>query len=577
MNVAGFICNFLIANGIDKVFVYPGGTIAPFLHEMEKRGIKIVCFRNEQGAGYAAIGAAKVSGKPQVVAVTSGPGATNIVTPVADAYYDSIPLIVFTGQVATPYINIDKKVRQTGFQETDVVGLFKSITKQSTILTPNDFAEEKLFNALRLVISERPGPVVIDLPMDTQKKDIESKIVLKETKLYINKDRENKEVKKIDISSKLKEVINLIDKAERPLILAGNGVFISKAVKELRDFVERTNIPLISSMPAVGVMPKNHPLYFGFLGHTGEFYANLAMYYSDLILVFGSRLDIRQIGDNLNVFKSKKVVRVDIDYNEIKYSKIKSHVYFNMDIKVFLQKAVKLSFPTKKYQDWLHILKEWKENYSSSKFYKGDKLFMKDVVEYVSKKCKNRKVVVSSGVGGHQQIVARYFDFDFPKRVWITSAGHGTMGFDLPSVLGAFLEKKDYFDFGLVFVGDGSFQMNIQELATLREFKFPIKIFVLDDRRLGIVSQFQLLNWGKDPATGNKNNPSFAKIAMAYDINGLNVSSKNELDKLDAVFADNSPWVVHCYINSKEDVLPMLLAGQELNEMYPFEKVEIKL
>jgi len=572
MNIAGFICNFLISHGIDKVFVYPGGTIAPFLHEMEKYGLKIVCFRNEQGAGYAAIGAAKVSGKPQVVAVTSGPGATNIVTPVADAYYDSIPLVVFTGQVATPYINTDKKIRQTGFQETDVVGIFKSITKSSTILMPNDYIEEKLFDTLRLAISERPGPVVIDLPMDTQKKDIKSKIILKQRNLYLNVNKE-----KINISSKLNKVIDLINKAERPLILAGNGVFISRAVKELRDFVEKTNIPLISSMPAVGVMPKNHPLYFGFLGHTGEFYANLAMYYSDLILVFGSRLDIRQIGDNLNVFKSKKVVRIDIDYNEIKYSKVTSHVYFNMDAKAFLQKAFELSFPTKKYQDWLHILKEWKENYSSSRFYKGDKLFMKDVVEYVSKKCKNRKVVVSSGVGGHQQIVARYFYFDFPKRVWITSAGHGTMGFDLPSVLGAFLEKKDYFDFGLAFVGDGSFQMNIQELATLREFRFPIKIFVLDDKRLGIVSQFQLLNWGKDPATGDKNNPSFAKIAMAYNINGFDLFSKDELSKLDVVLDDKDPWVIHCHINSKEYVLPMLLAGQELNEMYPFGKVEIIL
>lgn len=199
---------------------------------------------------------------------------------------------------------------------------------------------------------------------------------------------------------------------------------------------------------------------------------------------------------------------------------------------------------------------------------------MKDVIEKVSETVYSRKVVVSSGVGGHQQMVARYFQFDYPKKIWISSCGHGTMGFDLPSAIGALIEDENM-NFGIVFVGDGSFQMNIQELASITEHKLPVKIFVLDDKRLGIVSQFQLLNWGKDPTTGNKNNPSFSSIAKAYGLKAYDIYSKNDLELINGVFSNSEPTLVHCHISYGEDVLPMLLSGQKLNEMYPFKKVEL--
>jgi len=554
---------------IDKVFVYPGGTIAPILDSLKKENIEIICTKNEQGAGYAAIGAAKVSGKPQIVIVTSGPGATNVITPIADAFYDSIPIIIFTGQVATSYINKDKKIRQTGFQETDIVNMVKPITKYSFILTANNI-ETDIHNAFKIATTKRPGPVLIDLPMDIQlAKCNTSKNNIKN----FNLPTESKSTKLNNRSISI--IKDILIQSKRPIIIGGNGVYISKCVEVFRSFVDLLKIPVVTSLPAIGILNKNHNLYFGFLGHTGEFYANLAVYYSDLIFVFGSRLDIRQTGTETNHFYDKKIIRVDIDLNEIKYSRITSNneVHFNMDLKEFFNIALKLDYPKLDFKKWINTIKNWQHKYSSEQFYKDkDKLFKYDIVNYVSKLTNNLKVAVSTGVGAHQQITARYFNFNYPNRIWLSSCGHGTMGFDLPSIIGALIERHDL-DFGIVFVGDGSFQMNIQELATIKEYNLPIKIFVLDDARLSLVSQFQLLNWDSDPTTGDKYNPNFANIAKAYEIESIEISSKNDLKKLDDVFNSRLPTLIHCHVYQKEDVLPMLLAGQELNEMYPFKKV----
>ena len=575
MKAAEVIMSFLKKRGIDKIFIYPGGTIAPLIDAAYKKGIELICARNEQGAGYAAIGAAKVSGKPQVVMVTSGPGATNILTPTADAFYDSVPLIVFTGQVATKYVNFDKKLRQTGFQETDTVNIFSPITKKATILLQGKDVVNVLNNLYALSESNRPGPVLLDLPMDIQNETIKSnydfEIVLSENQ----KLSDEYEINEDD----LHKTLDLLKSAKRPLILVGNGVYISNSVLKFRELVYRVGIPVVSSLPAVGALSSNCKLFFGFIGHTGEFYSNLALYYSDVLLVLGSRLDIRQIGTEIQDFNKKTIIRVDIDENELLYSKVKSTLSFKMDLNKFFNAVLPLIPSNKEFNNniatWVMLLKNFKEQYSSDKFYSSkDSLFMKDVIEKVSETVKDRKVVVSSGVGGHQQMVARYFKFDYPNKKWISSCGHGTMGFDLPSIIGALIEDNDA-DFGIVFVGDGSFQMNIQELASIIEYKLPVKIFVLDDKRLGIVSQFQILNWGKDPTTGNKKNPSFSKIAKAYGLKSYDIYSKKDLKIINNVFSDYEPTLVHCHITYGEDVLPMLLSGQKLNEMYPFGKVEV--
>ncbi len=573
MSITGssIIANWLRDNKINKVFVYPGGTIAPLLDSLVKENIRLICTKNEQGAGYAAIGAAKVSGNPQVVIVTSGPGATNVITPVADAFYDSIPLVVFTGQVATASINRDKKLRQTGFQETDIVSMVRPVVKESFTLLPTDSIKEKITEAFHTAVSDRPGPVLIDLPMDTQQLSYDAACKGHNQNHISGVSSDTGTIPSVSI---LKD---LLQQSKRPIVIAGNGLYISKATDDFRTFIDKVKIPVVSSLPAVGVLPKDHDLYFSFLGHTGEFYANLAVYYSDLILVFGSRLDIRQTGTRTDIFDNKQIVRVDIDLNEITYSRIKSNseITFHMDLKDFFTEAKKLHYPQLDFGDWLSTIRDWQARYNSEQFYnEPDKLLKYDIVSHVSRLTQGLRVAVSTGVGSHQQITARYFDFDYPNRLWLSSCGHGTMGFDLPSVIGALIEGNNL-DFGIVFVGDGSLQMNIQELATVKEYNLPVKIFVLDDNRLSLVSQFQLLNWKSDPTTGNKHNPDFADIARAYGLESIKIFSKDELVKLDDVFRDKLPTLIHCHVSKKEDVLPMLLANQEMNEMYPFKKVTI--
>jgi acetolactate synthase-1/2/3 large subunit len=565
---AEIIAKTLKSIGVKRVYLFPGGTIAPLLDALVKEGIDYICTINEQGAGYAAIGAAKVTGFPQVVMVTSGPGVTNVLTPVTDAFYDSVPLLVFTGQVGTKDINFDKKIRQTGFQETDTINIFKPVTKKSRILTLDEDISRTILDSFMLTKEGRQGPVLIDLPMDVQRGEIEQRVSNKFLKT------EKKEVIPRDINNIFSEISELISKSKRPLILAGNGIYISDSVKEFRSFVEKYNIPVICSMPGVGTLPSNHPLCFSFIGHTGEYFANLAAYYSDLLIVFGARLDLRQTGTELEALKKNKlIVRVDIDNNELEFGRIRADININMDLKQFFTDFLSSApeFPQNQYSEWIEEINIRKDKFHSSQFYQKPSLCMYDVIKAVDEVTRDKQVIVTSGVGGHQQMVARYFTFDYPRRKWLTSAGHGTMGFDLPTNIGAILNAEKN-TLGIVFAGDGSFQMNIQELATIKEFELPIKIFVLDNKRLGIVSQFQLLNWDSDPSTGNKRTPSFSKIGNAYGLNGFDIYDKKEIPTvLKEVFADSSPAVVHCHVDYSEDVLPMLLASQKMNEMYPFE------
>ena len=529
--------------GIKRVYLYPGGTIAPLLDDLVNYGIEYFCGVTEQGAGYAAIGAAKINNEPQVVIVTSGPGATNLVSPVADAYYDSVPLIVITGQVSIPDINWDKKKRQTGFQETDTVGIYNSITKSSKILTKEMDLYDEVNMAYNLSLDKRMGPVHLDIPMNVQREEtkIIKKSIAKLDKLDYN------------ISKDCKKLINLIDESERPLILHGNGIYLSNACIEFQELITKTNIPTVSSMPGVGVFDTKNQLYKGYIGHTGEFYANLAMHFSDLLIVIGARLDVRQTGSEVHTLENKIIVHIDIDEAEIKNPRLKTDLKINCDAKQFL-KTINKSITKKNCSEWILKIDNWKIKYHSSLFYQKMSLSSFHIISETNKYLENNNVVVSSGVGTHQQLVARYFNFKFPQKRWLTSAGHGTMGYDLPTAIGALVNNSN-FDYGIVFVGDGSFQMNIQELANVKRYNLPIKIFVLDNNRLGIVSQFQLLNWDSDQSTGSKNNPPFDKIGNAYGIDSFVINSKKEKNKiLQKVFSNRKPNLIHCKIDEKEDV-----------------------
>ncbi len=535
---AEIIAGTLKSLGVKRVFMYPGVTVAPLLNALISEGIEYICTRTEQGAGYGAIGAAKRTNETQVVIVTSGPGATNILTPVADAYYDSVPLLVFTGQVGTNAINYEKNIRQTGFQETDTVSRFKPVTKRSVLLDTNEEIDAKIRDAYDLTKKGRFGPVVVDLPMDIQRSPAPEGDS-PETSAATDQEP--------GLQNKIRTIVQTISEARKPLILAGNGVHLSDATEELRSLAEKNSIPVVASLPGLGAIPSDHPLFKGFIGHVGEYYANLALHGCDVLIVLGARLDLRQTGSEIEGFnKNKKIIRIDIDKNELDHARIKADISINTDLKTALGKLLEIQSPNpaEKHSAWISQIDSWKNEYSSSQFYEKEDLSAYAIIKAVDEATRSHEVIVTSGVGAHQAMAARYFTFDHPNRIWMTSSGHGTMGFDIPTAIGAVISSPDKAT-AIVFVGDGSFQMNIQELATIKEHDLPVKIFVLDDCCLNLVSQFQRLTWGSDPSTGNKQNPPFADIAKAYGIEGYVIEKESDIPPvLKKALKDDKPAVV---------------------------------
>tara|TARA_B100000953_G_scaffold65421_1_gene52357 strand:- start:1350 stop:3059 length:1710 start_codon:yes stop_codon:yes gene_type:complete len=557
------IASCMAANGIKRIHIFPGGTIGPVLDIVHDWNIEIFTTRHEQAAGYAALGTAKLTGEPQVVMVTSGPGVTNVLTPVADAYFDSIPLVVLTGQVATSDMKSNLPVRQRGFQEVDTVALFKPITKAQFLPKHSSELAEVMNDAFRIAKTGRPGPVVVDLPMNVQKESVD---VLPDFQSY------TKQNLLIPDVSAINKTIDLLCLSKKPLIICGNGVLISRSCEELREFINKTKINTSSSLLGLGGLPTNSEFSLGYHGHTGSRYANLAIHESDLLLVLGSRLDVRQTGSVTKEFApNAKVIHIDLDLAELEHSRVHTELRIHADIKKTLQiindKLQNIKLPD--WSEWNEQIKQWKSEYRLS--YDSKKVLKPQyIIETANKLTEGVPLVCVTGVGQHQQWTARHFDFDFPTRILLTSGGHGAMGFDLPVSIGAQLNELD--KLVLCFVGDGSLQINIQELATIANYNLPIKIIVLDNQRFGIVSQFQNITWGKDPSCGNLKNPDFSAIAKAYGIFTETVSTANEIEsKLERIFSHNGPALLHCNVDPSEDVIPMLLGGQTMDKMWPYD------
>lgn len=562
MNGAGVVAGFIKGQGLTKVFTFPGGTIAPVYDALVRQGTDIVCARHEQGAGYAALAIARLTRKPQVVMVTSGPGVTNLVTVVADAFFDSTPLIAITGQVGTGDLFSGRKVRQTGFQQVDTVALMKPVAK--AVFQPRSASElpRIMQAAFALTVDGRFGPVVIDLPMNVQNELIEwepDKPVVQN-------------VNDQGADGAMEEAADLIASARRPVILAGQGVFLSDAVTELRELVTRRRIPVVNSIHSVGAIPTDSDLALGFIGHTGNQYAALAVHEADVVVAIGVRLDIRQTGTCTDSFtKSGRIIRIDVDKSEIDHCRVAVDVSICCDAKAALGKLGTLleEKPVQDLRLWQDQIKAWRQQFSLDLKPGASAVRPQEVIAAVDEQTKGKSCVVCTGVGSHQQWAARHFTYDYPQRVLLTSGGHGAMGYDLPSAIGAQLSRPS--DLVICFVGDGSFQINIQELQSVVDFKTPVKIFVLDNQRLAMVSQFQKHNWGTDPTTGDKTNPDFVKIAEAYGIKAWKISDQDDLEiTINAALEWNGPALIHCIVDSEENVVPMLLAGQTLDKMWPY-------
>jgi acetolactate synthase-1/2/3 large subunit len=550
-----------VRNRVKHVFIYPGGTIAPILDSIERRGgIEIVCPRTEQGAGYAALGYARVTGRPAVFMVTSGPGVTNAVTPIADAYYDNVPMVVITGQVGTGDMRGDLPIKQRGFQEVDTVDLMKPVTKAAFLVKDIRELPDVMAKAFFLAGSGRQGPVVVDLPMNMQRGTCARK------DLFPVKTRFD--VAPVLPMGKIASLARMIAKAERPVILAGGGVIASGAQKALRVLAKRHGIPVTMSMPGMGAIASTDALSLGLCGYAGSQYANMAMYKADLLIGIGTTFHLRQTGSLPHQTVEKgKVARIDLDRNELRHSRVPLDLDINADAKaalIALDKA--LQGRKGNTAPWRKTIAGWKKQYALTTGKPAKLPKPQSVIESVNALVRGKHVIVTTGVGQHQVWVPRHFDLSFPERMLLTSSGHGTMGFDLPTAIGAKIAAPDAAV--ICFVGDGSLQMNIQELATLVERKLDIKIVVLDNHALSIVAQFQRQNWQSHPTTGDKYNPDFARIAQAYGIASISISSERGLrEKLRAALKIRGPVLIHCDVDPKEDLLPMLLGGQTLDKM----------
>jgi acetolactate synthase-1/2/3 large subunit len=558
---ADLVLEAFLRHQVRHVFIFPGGTIAPILDRIEKHSrIEIVCPRTEQGAGYAALGYARMTGETAVFMVTSGPGVTNAVTPIADAYYDNIPLVVITGQVGTGDMRGDLPVKQRGFQEVDTVALMRPITKAAFLVKDISELPDVMEQAFFLARSGRQGPVVVDLPMNVQRGTLngEAVPVTRPT-----------EVVPFVPAEKIETLAQWIAAAERPVILAGGGVIAAGATGELRALADACRIPVAMSMPGMGAYPSRSSLSLGMCGYAGSQYANMAMYKSDLLIGVGTTFHLRQTGSLPDKTVAKgRVARIDLDVNELRHSRVPLDLEINADAKAALaalERALQRNSRPNTAR-WLEQIAEWKAKYPLLTGRPSSLPKPQAVIEAVNVSVRGKPVIVTTGVGQHQCWVPRHFDFDAPQRVLLTSSGHGTMGFDLPAAIGARIASPDATV--VCFAGDGSLQMNIQELATIAEQQMDIKIVVLDNHALSIVAQFQRQNWKSHPSTGDRYNPDFAGIAAAYGIASVSITSGEGMRaRIAAALKRKGPVLIHCQVDPREDLLPMLLGGHTLDDM----------
>lgn len=543
-----------------NLYLYPGGTIAPLLHECKKIGVNLIVSKNEQGASYMALAEATLLNKPSFLAVTSGPGATNIITPIADAYYDSVPLIIITGQVGTADLQRSKDIRQRGFQEVPIINMVKDITKRTFQPKSVEELASAIHDAYIIANENRKGPVLIDLPMNIQLEEINDDTLNK----LLNFDKLESEEKENILDKKLISKCNqIIKSSKKPLILLGGGC--QEKWKEIRKILELQNIPIISSLRGLGVI--NNSNYHGWIGHTGFPWANKILFEADTIIVLGSRLDIRQTGSETKILDDKNIIHVDIDINELENCRINNTIKINSSVLDFL-KSSNLDF--QKNEEWEKNITDIKSSYSlQDDKGKDEGINPSIVLKSINKLIDSKNTLITTGVGSHQHWTARYIDFDNETKRFFTSAGHGTMGYSLPTALG--LKYCDDESLVICIDGDGSFQLNIQELALIDELNLDIKILVLDNSNLGIVSQFQNITFGDDPTTGNFKSPNFVEIAKAYKIDAYYMDSFDE-GIIKKWLNNKKASLLHVKIKHDAPVSPMLLGGQKLNEMWQYGK-----
>jgi len=554
-------------HNVEYVFGYPGGAVLPIYDELKNhKSIKHILARHEQGAGHAAEGYARSSGKPGVVLVTSGPGATNVVTALADAYMDSIPLVCISGQVPTHLIGTD------AFQECDTTGITRPCTKYNWLVKDVNDLAKILHLAFEVATSGRPGPVLIDIPKDVQFK--KGPYTVNKTKvsksLNGSKAKENISDKKID------QLIEMMKKSSRPIFYTGGGIINSgpKASKLLRELVALTGFPITSTLQGLGAFPGSDSQFLGMLGMHGTYEANNAMHDCDLMINIGARFDDRITGKLDEFSPNSKKVHIDIDPSSIGKN-VKVDLSFVSDVDIFLTSLISrfksknknfVDINKNKIDKWWDQINKWRKKDSLG--FKNSNSVIKPqyAVQRLYELTKNKETYITTEVGQHQMWAAQHYKFDEPNR-WMTSGGLGTMGFGLPAAIGVQLAHPGKLVVDIA--GEASVLMTMQEMSTAIQYKLPIKIFILNNEYMGMVRQWQELLHDKNYSESyTAALPDFVKLAEAYGCVGIRATKPSELDeKIEEMISINRPVIFDCLVDKMENCYPMIPSGKPHNQM----------
>ncbi|UXU55699.1 biosynthetic-type acetolactate synthase large subunit [Staphylococcus agnetis] len=543
----------LIEENVEYIFGYPGGAVLPLYDSIYEERIPHILYRHEQGAVHAAEGYARVSGKPGVVVVTSGPGATNTLTGIADAYSDSLPLVVFTGQVATAGIGKD------AFQEADLLSMTTPITKHNYQVNDVKDIPKIVKEAFYIANSGRKGPVVIDFPKDIG--------ILATDKTHdATVHTPGYEVNHTPRSEDIQQVLDYLKKAQKPLVLAGAGVNFSKANHLLQTFVERHQIPVVTTLHGLGAIPYEHPLFLGMGGMHGSYASNMAITDCDLLINFGSRFDDRLASQPETFAQNATIVHVDIDPSEIN-KVIDTDLGIVADVKAVIEALLHHPTCVSTYDTWINQIAQYKAKHPFKYLKDVDTQFCKPqrAIEYIGK-ITNGQAYVTTDVGQHQMWVAQFYPFNTHGQ-FITSGGLGTMGFGIPAAIGAQFAKPN--DTVVAFVGDGGFQMTNQELALLKAYQLNIKVVLINNGTLGMVRQWQdkFFKQRFSHSVFNEQ-PDFIKLVEAYGIKTFLIDDPLQLEQtLDAAFRYDGPAFIEVRISPAEPVLPMVPSGKANHEM----------
>lgn len=559
MTGAQIMIKALEKEGVDYVFGLPGGAILPTFDALYDSKLKFILVRHEQGAAHMADGYARASGRTGVCLVTSGPGATNTVTGLATAYMDSVPVVCITGQVATHAIGSD------AFQEADVVGITRPVTKHNYLIKNVKDITRVVREAFYIASTGRPGPVLIDFPVDVSRAEAEFEWP-EDVNIRSYNPRPAYEVPQGISKDQIKRAAEAIMSAKKPVLYVGGGAVVSGADKELFELVEKTGIPITTTVLGLGVFPETHPSSLRMLGMHGTHYANYSVQNSDVLISIGARFDDRVTGKIDKFAPHAKIVHIDIDPSSIS-KVVKVHHPIVGDVKPVLKELLKhVDDLRPQIKDWLNQIAEWKKKHPL-KYNTTDNIIHQEyVIEKVGELTKHN-AVVATGVGQHQMWAAQWYGF-CKTRSMITSGGLGTMGFGVPSAIGAQLGRPN--ETVVCFDGDGSFQMTMCELVTASHYKIPVKIFLMDNSHHGMVRQWQELFYRQRYSASilGPSNPDFTALAKACNVFAVRVDKKEDVvSAIKKVLDHDGPALLHAVVCKDENVYPMVPAGSALDQV----------